>query len=168
MSMRRISLEMRHTARFLQLCVFWATLVVGSALGTGCATWGSGQRIEKIEKPLTDIQRSVIAVLPAGRRETLAAGREFLSGYFVWKSGKPVVWTEGAAASRMYAHFYILGDRRPYVVEIHVVVENRDGAMFVRQRDENDQVAAFLKTAFEQELSKRREDINIIDDFRVF
>jgi hypothetical protein len=65
----------------------------------------------------------------------------------------------------------ILGDRRPYNIEISVIkeereVEGEDFSYYETGHDER--LAKQLETALHTRLTKRREELNIIDDFRAF
>ena len=83
----------------------------------------------------------------------------------------------GAAATsgdtapiRSYAQVYILGDRRPYVIEVYVNKQRRVSAQSSEYVDEgsDQEIAKVVYQRIQFQLSKRREDLNIIDDFRIF
>lgn len=126
--------------------------------------------MKDIEASLGDIRAAVVAALPVGHRTVSSNGREILSKHFLVSGGgnfRPA----GDALDRYYAQITILGDRRPYDIEIVVAHEKRvlRGETFTYAIDYYDMVLAKdLAKKLERELAKRREDRNIIDDFRVF
>ncbi len=104
-----------------------------------------------------------------GVRTVSPNGREFLSKYFVIgeKEYKPA----DDALDRYYVQIIVLGDRRPYDIEISATREKRvlrgeDFTYVVTGHDRR--LAKELVTQLREQLTKRREDRNIIDDFRVF
>lgn len=115
------------------------------------------------------LRQASIQSLPIGLRSSSSNGRELLSQYFVLKSGKyqeainlPVRWS---------AKIVLLGERRPYEVEIYVFKERRmEGSQGVEYQIEGQdfRLAKRVKDQLLQKLAQRREDLNIIDDFRVF
>ena len=134
----------------------------------GCASWGSGVRIENLERPLNEIQKAASTSLPLGQRRVEKSGMEFFSRYFLTK-GRKFLPAETAPV-RYYAHVYILGDRRPYVIEVFVKREKRvspRGGEYVEDGTDQE-LATVVQRRIQQQLSKRREQVNIIDDFRVF
>lgn len=93
---------------------------------------------------------------------------EWFSNYFVVQGRKFV--PAKTAPVRYFAHVYILGDRRPYVIEVYVKRERRASPRLNDYvEDGADQgLARIIHRRIQQQLSKRREDLNIIDDFRIF
>ncbi len=126
-------------------------------------------KIEKVDLPLQAIQQIIVGALPAGLRKNSANSREFYSGYFVYT--KSHFAPAGDAVNRYYAQVTILGDSRPYNIEILVTHEVRElsGEKFEYVRAGQDtRLAKQLEQLLRTRLTKRREDRNIIDDFRVF
>lgn len=140
---------------------------------SGCAVLGNNRhalKISEVDWSLGEIRSSIGAIIPAGQRAMSPNGREILSRHFVLdrqRNFKPA----GDALERYFAQFLILGDRRPYDVEILVTHEKRvlKGNQFVYMVSGYDpRLAKELEKRLRTELTKRREDRNIIDDFRVF
>lgn len=72
---------------------------------------------------------------------------------------------------RWFAHVFILGDRRPYNIEVLVKREKRianRGVLTYRPEGLDLRIASNLKKRIQEELTKSREGINLIDDFRAF
>lgn len=133
----------------------------------GCSH--GGLSIESLDQSLSDIQQIVVASLPVGKRAVSPNGREFFSDYFV------IVESRARAADRLgaryYAHVYILGDRRPYVVEGVVRKEVRESSRTGPEYADagvDTKLTQLLVKKLKANLSKSREDRNVIDDFRVF
>jgi hypothetical protein len=125
--------------------------------------------LRELEAPLRELRAGIGAAVPLGLRGLSPNGREMFSKHFVVvkERYKPAA----DALERYYAHITILGDRRPYDVEILVVQEKRvlRGNRFTYviagyARD----LAQALEQDIRKELSKRREDRNVVDDFRVY
>lgn len=92
--------------------------------------------------------------------------RDFYSQYFS-PSDDPK-FDPQRSASRFYAKFTIYGDRRPYDIEVVVIVEKKgsDGRYYESHRDQ--EMADKLIQDLKINLNKSLENRNIIDDFRVF
>ena len=126
-------------------------------------------RIQALDWPLVDLQGLVVAELPTGLRTTSANGREFYSKHFILDG--PRYKLAGDAVDRYTAQVTVLGSERPYDLEIVVTHERRvirSGSYTYIEIGHDMSLARELEYKFKQELTKRREDRNIIDDFRVF
>ncbi len=127
-------------------------------------------KIRELESSVADIRSVISNVAPVGVRNVSGNGREIFSRHFLM-ADQNRYRPAADAVERYYVHFIILGDRRPYDLEIVVAHEKRvlRGDSFVYVIDYYDKVLARdLANAIQDELAKRREDRNIIDDFRVF
>lgn len=148
-------------------------LLIGMFLITGCANLEKRPesiRLSAVESSVSDLRAAIVASFPVGHRSVSSNGREILSKHFL-VSGGGRFRAAGDALDRYYAQVVILGDRRPYDVVVTVAHEKRvlRGDTFTYVIDYYDTVLARdLGKRIEQELAKRREDRNIIDDFRVF
>lgn len=125
--------------------------------------------MSEVEAALTEIRTVVGAVVPVGLRGVSPNGREMFSRHFIVTKDryKPAA----DALERYYAQITILGDRRPYDIEILVVHEKRvlrdDRFTYVISGYSQD-LARELVQNIRKELSKRREERNVVDDFRVY
>lgn len=129
-----------------------------------------GIHLKAIEGSLADLRAAVMAAIPAGHRAVSSNGREILSKHFL-VSGNGNIRAAGDAQERFFAQIIILGDRQPYDVDVFVMHEKRvlRGDNFTYIVDYYDTILARdVSRKFEVELAKRREERNIIDDFRVF
>lgn len=141
---------------------------------SGCATL-QGEHpdalmIEEVNWPVTEIRQVVGTIMPAGVRTVSPNGREMQGRHFlVTRNGE--FREAGDALERYYTHIKILGDRRPYKLEVLVTHEKRvlRGNQFTYVVTGYDKrLARQLEAKLRAELTKRREDRNIIDDFRVY
>ncbi len=139
---------------------------------TGCSILGSGRytvRVTELNHPLQLLQKLVVESLPRGHRTNSPNGREFMSKYYQVIKGSYKDAED--SVDRFYAHVAILGDRRPYVIEIKVLQEERvlQGESVGYERvGYSLRLAKELEKTIRLRLTKRREDLNIIDDFRAF
>ena len=138
----------------------------------GCATLGNRNAVsvKDVDWPLAELRSVAATVLPTGTRAVSPNGRELLSRHFILE-GRSGYKPAADATERYFAQILILGDRRPYDIEILVTLERRvlRGNQFTYTVEGYDyKLAKELEVKLRQELTKRREDLNIIDDFRVF
>ncbi len=152
---------------------FAIALILMSQTLVGCAALQRKPEtitIKEIQASLGDIRSAIVSSFPIGSRAVSSNGREIVSKHFL-VAGNGSVRPAGDALERYFAQITILGDRRPYDVEIVVAHEKRvlRGEIFAYVIDYYDTLLARdISRRLEDELAKRREDRNIIDDFRVF
>ena len=136
---------------------------------SGCASWTT-VRIGDVDKPLSTIKRAIKSSLPLGTRTMDREGKRLESHYFL--AGKNKFLRPIESDTRFYADVLIRGDRRPYSVEISVFKQIKQRATSGVGRfetvDPDERLAELIRKRIVEQLSKRREDLNIIDDFRVF
>lgn len=141
-------------------------LIAYIVIVSGCATNGAAT-IPEVNRPLADLQKIAAKSLPLGLRKTSENDRELFSHYFETRDRKfrPAQKSE----ERRFAHIFILGDRRPYQIDVVVQIERRekDSPTYV-EAGTDAKLAKVIRQRIVQHLSKRREDLNFIDDFRVF
>ncbi len=146
---------------------FFVMVVVGCTTTIGNRR---SSRIESLDLPLHELRAVASSVLPTGQRAISPNGRELLSRHFILEGAKGYK-PAGDATERYFASILVLGDRRPYDIEISVTLERRvlRGNQFTYIVEGYDtRLAKELEKKLRIELTKRREDLNIIDDFRVF
>lgn len=135
----------------------------------GCSTFYKPLRIDNAHHPLARVRQLAIKTLPVGLRTSSTNGREVSSQYFLpdKKGYKDAI----QSPVRLTAKIVILGERRPYSIEIYVFREERvrsGGRVKYQVRGQDFRVANRIKNELQARLAQRREDLNIIDDFRVF
>lgn len=136
---------------------------------SGCT--GVGAVRSDLDIPIQQIKKAISNIIPTGIRERSENKREYYSNYFLRSGGKEV--RADKFPKRKYAHFVIVGDRRPYIVKVYVYVEDRSGkdrnGFYTYRYSHEDKVyAKFLLRKLFETLDKRRDELNFIDDFRVF
>jgi hypothetical protein len=132
---------------------------------SACASQGS-ITLDDLDASLVDLTKLVQKSLPLGKRKESENGRVFSSEYFIFRKGEYERASD--APIRSFAEIYILGDRRPYKIETRVIVERRDGDGDYSLVKYDEGQARVITRRMQSALHKRRDDRNIIDDFRVF
>ncbi len=139
----------------------------------GLSQISSNEVIRGVDIPRSDLNRIVEASLPLGRRLSQDQGRVFLSNYFAVGEGRGLIPADNLP-ERFFAEVAIVGDRRPYLVDIRVYKEVRRPQASGLARDSyqrrgsNKEFAQLVRQRIEMNLSQRREGFNLIDDFRAF
>lgn len=141
----------------------WVSALLSMFIFAGCQT--SGVFLRETPLNVSDTRRAVVSVIGQPRL-TSENGRELLSKYYdrIGNSEDSIK----NARERLSTHVTILGDRRPYDIQIEVVVEIRDkeGVYQIVERDEfrAERVAKEIQKA----LVQSRDNRNIIDDFKPY
>ena len=162
MSLRRVCVRLFLGLSFVQILAGCAAL---QSIGTN----KHSRFIREVDWPVTEIRAVAFAQMPLGEGSVSTNGRELTSKYFITSGDR---FKDGEeAVDRYLARFTILGDRRPYDVEVLVIHERRvlRGNEFVYAPIGHDaRLTRLLEERLRKELTKRREDRNVIDDFRVY
>jgi hypothetical protein len=137
---------------------------------TACS---SGPVIHDVNQSYNQIRQTLITNLPNGLRGESPNGRELTSGFFTAGVLENAVFLDEdkamTVAERAYAKVIILGERRPYQIEIRVYRQKRDAKRRRYSSPSIDKKASQdLARHFNAALANRREDMNVIDDFRAF
>lgn len=142
----------------------WAGLlsVLAAILMSGCRT---GVILKETPLGLSETRKAVVSVI--GEPRLLSPdGRELFSKYYDKKNN--LIGRLEMASERYYTLVSILGDRRPYDIQVEVIVEDRgeDGKFYFADKfdDKAKPIAEKIKRALNQSLGNR----NVIDDFRSF
>lgn len=144
-------------------------------LWISCSCSTSTVKWDEVNFSLAEIQKATARTLPGGIREISTNEREYLSRYFL--PNAKVVQPEYAinAPLRAYAKIVILGDRRPYQINVEVFTERRVGFRNNNREDpifehsgQDAALAANLAQKLKGLLIKGRDNRNLIDDFRPF
>ena len=130
----------------------------------GCSTKPA---IDDVILAYTTVRTVVYSNIPLGVRKESPNGREITSNYFSIRSLDEELGED--AANRAYEQVIILGSSRPYRIMIKVVREQRSkkSKLFVSV-GEDKKLTKDLIARLRAALADRREDRNIIDDFRAF
>src|SRR5262249_51144281 len=133
-----------------------------SILLAGCQ---SPAKINNVMLSLTTVKKTVISLLPQGLKGESENGRELTSGYFNAHN-----WEEDATdkSERVYAKVLILESGRPYRIDVHVIKEKKGKGGAYTKTGEDKKATQDLVEKLKDALADRREDRNIIDEFRAF
>lgn len=143
--------------------VYLIFITLSTLLLSSCRTGGVILRETPLN--LSETRRVIVSVI--GEPRTVSQnGRELTSRYYD-KNGKNIDKMD-MIKERYYTHVTVLGDRRPYDVQVLVLVEGRDedAGFYLKERD--DEKAAPIAEKLRQALNKSRDSRNVIDDFRSF
>lgn len=139
------------------------SLIFSSLLIAGCQT--TGVVLHDTPLNISETRRAIVMVT-GQPRTTSENGRELVSKYYDRKGNMDD--TAKLSRERLYTHVTILGDRRPYDLEVEVVVEikDHDGTFQVVEKDRAraEKVAVQIQKA----LVQSRDNRNVIDDFKPF
>ena len=130
--------------------------------GAGCTS--SGHLITESSRSMREIRAAIIAIAGQPRKEN-PNRRVFLSTYFP-RQPDPNFKAE-RAKERLYAKFQILGDRRPYDIQVEVIVEEKTSDGY-EEYGVDDALSDTLAGDLKKELVRIREDRNVVDDFNPF
>lgn len=130
---------------------------------TGCST---GEVIGDVDQSLSGIKRAVKAAMPVGIRSVSENGREYFSEFFIVKGKK--YFPAGKSNESWQAHVLILGDRRPYDIEVIVTQIARNSEQGISVLGQDKRLGRRLARDIRRLLSARKTDLNLIDDFRAF
>jgi hypothetical protein len=141
-----------------------AVFVVFPVILVGCAS--TNAQIQNVPLSFNAVKTVVVHSLPGGTLRESDNGRTMTSAFFDPETMKPEDEKKPLKV-RAYMVVSIFGSSRPYSVEVKAFKEERtqDGYDDLGEDLElTDRLAERLRTA----LADRREDRNVIDDFRVF
>lgn len=129
----------------------------------GCQT--DGVMLHETPLAISETRRCIVTVI-GEPRITSENGRELFSKFYDRKG----VMDDKSKTNRerLFTHITILGDRRPYDIQIEVVVEIRDkeGAYQVVEKD--DARAEKIAKDIQKALVQSRDNRNVIDDFKPY
>lgn len=136
--------------------------VVGCAMG--------GPMLGPVDKSLVEIRDGIVMALPVKVNFASKDSREYKSVPFV-RYGKKIKEASNEL-QRAYAEIFVRGAERPYTIEVVVAVEEAQSPQAI-QKDfrvigYDERIAKIILARLKAHLNKRREDSNLVDDFKVF
>ena len=135
----------------------------------GCATPPHASSIQDQNLSIGELKHIVKDFLPVGVRKLSANGREYTSEYFVYENNEYKAPTD--KKFRFFCKIEIMNTSRPFDIMITAFREVRDdrpsGYRFVSDGPDV-RLAKLLKQQLRDRLAKRRDDLNVLDDFKVF
>ena len=143
--------------------IFAVSFLLAMFFLSGCRTGGVVLR----DTPLgiSETRKAVVTVI--GEPRTMSTnGREMFSKYYDKKGAE--IMKMDMVRERFYSHVIVLGDRRPYDIQVEVLVEGRtpEGTFELSHRD--DAKASTVAEKIRAALNQSRDNRNVIDDFRSF
>ena len=146
-----------------KFCAAKLSLLLGFIFvgAVGCQTTSA---IQNVSLSYNAIKTVVVSTLPAAVRRESSNGRTMTSGFFdpvTLKPEKPNSKVHG------YAVITVLGSSRPYNIEVKGFTEEKDKDGY-EPLGENRELSNRLAERLRAALADRREDRNVIDDFRAF
>ncbi len=129
---------------------------------TGCVS--QSYLIDNQNYSLGDLKKTLVSLI-GEPRQVSENQRTIYSRYFSRRPDSK--FDPERSPERLYAAITILGDRRPYEVQVEVYFEIKDGSAYLNQgidEIETNKLGRGIRTR----LNQGREDRNIIDDFRAF
>ncbi len=129
-----------------------------------------GPMFGPVDKSLVEIRHGITKALPIKINFASKDSREYKSVPFV-RYGKKIK-EAGSELQRAFAEIYIRGAERPYTIEVVVVVEEAQSPLAI-QKDfrtvgYDERIAKIILARLKAHLNKRRDDSNLVDDFKVF
>jgi len=144
--------------------LFFSAFLLASNLLTSCATT---QRplVRDLMVSYTGLKTVIKNNIPAGVRTESSNGRTMTSHYFLpndldSEAGESVV-------ERAFTQITILGSSRPYSLEILAFRERKTGSQY-KSLGQDQKLAAQVTERIRRALADRREERNLLDDFRAF
>lgn len=162
MSKRSLSSRWVVTGREVaKALLVFALFLTSSIILQSCAT---NAPIQNVTLSYNAVKTVTVNTLPAGLRLESSNGRMLTSGYFDPQTLKAARY---GAKVQAYVVVTILGSSRPYSIDVHAFTEEKTEDGYVNRGEDldlTDRLAERLRSA----LANRREDRNVIDDFRAF
>lgn len=147
--------------RALKALALFILFIVSSSILSSCA---SNATIRDVQLSYNAVKTVVASNMPHGVKRESSNGRELSSGYFAVDTFAP---EKEGMTERAYAQVKILGAARPYNLDVKVFRETKSNGIF-RSDGVDRGMTKVLAERMKQALADRREDRNVIDDFRAF
>ncbi|MCC6137421.1 MAG: hypothetical protein IT287_02225 [Bdellovibrionaceae bacterium] len=150
----------------LPVFIFLLMSIVVSTTLTSCSSL-SGSYVEK-----KGVNTSIQGLIKAFDRSTNGLrgkspnGRELVSRY--QKPGSSSFDNAGAEKVRAYSRLRILGDRRPYTLQVQYVIEERNSAEGYTTKGYDEAAARQVLKKVLEFLVNRPDREDFIDDFKAF
>lgn len=149
-----------------RLVKLWLAFVLLHTLGCSMG----GPMYGPVDKSIVEIRESIIKAFPIKVTYANKDSRELRSVPFV-RYGKKIKEATNEL-QRAYALIYIRGNKRPYTIEVVVPVEEADAPLAIQKSYKvigyDERIAKIILARLKAHLNKRREDSNLVDDFKIF
>jgi hypothetical protein len=156
--------RVRPKATLARALIVFSLFLFASAALNGCQT--RRYAMENVQIPYVVVKQTIMKTMPGGVRSSSPNGREMISNYFAPRN----FYQEATdKPERAYARVVILGSSRPFRLDIQGLREARErGSRTYVDLGEDPELTRLLVQYFKDALADRREDRNVIDDFRAF
>ena len=154
----------KHGVRVSRVLLVFGLFMVTSVILESCAS--NNAQIQNVPLSYNAVKTVVVKSLPGGTIRESDNGRTMTSAFFDPVTLKPEVEKKPLPV-HAYVMIVIYGTSRPYSIEVKAFKEEKrkDGYESLGEDpDLTDRLAERLRAV----LADRREDRNVIDDFRVF
>lgn len=150
----------------------WSTLKLMWLLNifalTACSM--GGPLYGPVDKSIVEIRKSIEKAIPVKINFANKDSREYRSVPFVRYGTK--IKEATTELQRAYALVYIRGNRRPYTIEVVVAVEEAETPLSIQKTFKvigyDERIAKIILARLKADLNKRRDDSNLVDDFKAF
>ncbi len=126
---------------------------------TACQT--NGIFIHEVALNASDARKAIVTII--GEPKSISSNGRVLTSRYHDKKGVFLNELKGNE-ERRYSRISILGDRRPYEVQVEVVIEKKFVEEPQYDNAQAQEMADKIRKALNQSLDRR----NVIDDFRAF
>lgn len=147
----------KGSAFYVSFLIFSFALIL-----TGCA---SKALVQNVQFPYQTVKSVVMQNMPIRVVSQSTNGREMRSDYF---APNDLDQEAKNRSERAYAVATILNSSRPFHIDIQVFREKKTKSGRYVQIGKDPKMAQRLAARFKEALADRREDRNVIDDFRAF
>lgn len=141
---------------------WWAALILMLPGLWSCST--GGVTLENQNYSLGDLRKAITANI-GDPRSISENQRTFISTYFSPKPDKK--FDAQKSKQRAYAKVVVLGERRPYDLDISIIIEERSQVGYSEIGEDPAQAEQLLES-IKKKLHQSIDDRNVIDDFRAF
>lgn len=153
-----------NSQRLVRLGILILIMGVQSSCSMGGPLYGP------VNKSVVEIRKGIIKALPVKINFASKDSREYKSVPFVRYGTK--IKEATVELQRAYALIYIKGARRPYTIEVVVAVEEAQSPNSIQKDFKvigyDERIAKIILARLKAYLNQRREDSNLVDDFKVF
>ena len=161
--------RIRNLLRFNRAALLLFQIILIGPILQGCGV----APIRNVNLSFNTVRGIVVRTLPGGLKSESANGRELRSAFYqALRANKFVLLDDLKAESvpqRNFMRVTILGDRRPYSLEVAVYSQKqRKGTRHFSSPSLDDDLTADMVQRIQDSLANRREDGNVIDEFRAF
>lgn len=150
-----------------KLVFIFASLLalLGVCFSTGCQST-QGVMLADQAHPLVNIKKAIASSIPGGTRQKSQNGRELYSFYFDGNTFEALAEPD-EGSERFYAKVVILGDRRPYNLDVAVYRQKKSGGIF-EDVDVDMRLSKKIASDLKAKLAQSRDDTSVVDEFRAF